>query len=427
MDEQGYFRILGRVDDMIIRGGENVYPREIEEFLYTHPKVKDIAVVGVPSAKYGEEVMAFIQLREGEQASIDEIKEYFVVALRFDPASALAKKYLTLVANYKEVRLQASLREATRFAQKPKRTEEETYQLCLAVQKAGRIDPSNAQVQKLVGDTAQARAALVETYLSRAKASLDKTDEKTPDAVREKLSIEAYQNVSRALAADPQNAAAPNLKATLWAEISGIVARRLESAEKLIASSRFADAKAQVVFLNDINRKLDNSYEADVRAASYLLNYRWARALFDQKEYAQAEVKVDAALAVKRTDEATALKKRISDLRAQTEATLSFEAALQDIDRLIAKGELIAAQRKIDSLAKGATGQAKLASLDDRGEIVRANLKGLYERAVEAYREENFKAAIELLETVVAIDESYEQAADYLDKAQSKQKLLEQF
>jgi fatty-acyl-CoA synthase len=53
-----------------------VYPREIEEFLYTHPKVKDIAVVGVPSEKYGEEVMAFIQLREGERASIDEIQEY---------------------------------------------------------------------------------------------------------------------------------------------------------------------------------------------------------------------------------------------------------------------------------------------------------------------------------------------------------------
>jgi fatty-acyl-CoA synthase len=75
-DEQGYVQILGRVDDMIIRGGENVYPREIEEFLYTHPKVKDIAVVGVPSEKYGEEVMAFIQLREGERASIDEIQEY---------------------------------------------------------------------------------------------------------------------------------------------------------------------------------------------------------------------------------------------------------------------------------------------------------------------------------------------------------------
>jgi TolA-binding protein len=157
------------------------------------------------------------------------------------------------------------------------------------------------------------------------------------------------------------------------------------------------------------------------------LNYRWAKALFDQKEYAQGEVKADAALAVKRTDEAAALKKRISDLRAQTETNTSFEAALQDIDRLIAKGELIAAQRKIDSLTKNTTGESKLASLDDRGEKVRANLKDLYDTGVGAYRDEDFKAAIELLETVVAIDEGYEQAADYLDKAQSKQELLEQF
>ena len=76
MDEDGYFSILGRTDDMIIRGGENVYPREIEEFLYTHEKVEDVAVVGVPSEKYGEEVCAFIKLKEGEQATEEEIKSF---------------------------------------------------------------------------------------------------------------------------------------------------------------------------------------------------------------------------------------------------------------------------------------------------------------------------------------------------------------
>jgi len=76
MDEDGYIKILGRIDDMIIRGGENVYPREIEEFLYTHPKIKDVAVVGVPHSEYGEEVAAFIQLKEGMEANIDEIKQY---------------------------------------------------------------------------------------------------------------------------------------------------------------------------------------------------------------------------------------------------------------------------------------------------------------------------------------------------------------
>jgi fatty-acyl-CoA synthase len=76
MDENGYCKITGRLKDMIIRGGENIYPREIEEFLYTHPKIKDVQVVGVPSEKYGEEVVAFIQLKEGESATQEEIKEF---------------------------------------------------------------------------------------------------------------------------------------------------------------------------------------------------------------------------------------------------------------------------------------------------------------------------------------------------------------
>ncbi|MCL6638157.1 MAG: AMP-binding protein [Firmicutes bacterium] len=76
MDENGYCKITGRLKDMIIRGGENIYPREIEEFLYTHPKVKDVQVVGVPSEKYGEEVVAFIQLKEGMSATAGEIKEF---------------------------------------------------------------------------------------------------------------------------------------------------------------------------------------------------------------------------------------------------------------------------------------------------------------------------------------------------------------
>lgn len=76
MDKDGYFKITGRIKDMIIRGGENIYPREIEEFLYTHPKVKDVQVVGVPSEKYGEEVMAFICLNQGEETTAEEIKEF---------------------------------------------------------------------------------------------------------------------------------------------------------------------------------------------------------------------------------------------------------------------------------------------------------------------------------------------------------------
>jgi fatty-acyl-CoA synthase len=76
MDEAGYVRITGRAKDMIIRGGENVYPREIEEFLYTHPEVSDVQVYGVPDEKYGEKIAAAVQLRQDSDVTAEDIKEY---------------------------------------------------------------------------------------------------------------------------------------------------------------------------------------------------------------------------------------------------------------------------------------------------------------------------------------------------------------
>ena len=72
----GYFKITGRIKDMIIRGGENIYPKEIEDFLYTHPKVKDVQVIGVPDKDYGEEIMACIILQDGQTCTEDDIKKY---------------------------------------------------------------------------------------------------------------------------------------------------------------------------------------------------------------------------------------------------------------------------------------------------------------------------------------------------------------
>ena len=76
MDASGYVRIVGRIKDMIIRGGENVYPREVEEFLYQHPAISEVQVFGVPDEKMGEEVCAWIQLNEGARLSADEVKAY---------------------------------------------------------------------------------------------------------------------------------------------------------------------------------------------------------------------------------------------------------------------------------------------------------------------------------------------------------------
>lgn len=76
VDADGYYKITGRLKDMIIRGGENVYPREVEEFLYTHPKVAEVQVIGVPDERFGEEVMAWVTLKPGEAADAEEIREF---------------------------------------------------------------------------------------------------------------------------------------------------------------------------------------------------------------------------------------------------------------------------------------------------------------------------------------------------------------
>jgi len=76
LDQEGYCNIVGRLKDMLIRGGENIFPREIEEFLFTNPKIEDVQVIGVPDPKYGEEVCAWIKLRPGEAATAEEMRAF---------------------------------------------------------------------------------------------------------------------------------------------------------------------------------------------------------------------------------------------------------------------------------------------------------------------------------------------------------------
>jgi fatty-acyl-CoA synthase len=96
MREDGYVNIVGRLKDMIIRGGENIYPREIEEFLHTHPKISDVQVIGVPDAKYGEEVCAWIRLREGQSSTPDEIRDY----CRGQIATYKIPRYVRFIAEF---------------------------------------------------------------------------------------------------------------------------------------------------------------------------------------------------------------------------------------------------------------------------------------------------------------------------------------
>ena len=96
VDCEGYYKVVGRIKDMIIRGGENIYPKEIEECLYTNDKISDVQVIGVPSEAYGEEVMACVILKEGETMTEEEVKDF--VAARM--AKHKVPKYVRFVTSF---------------------------------------------------------------------------------------------------------------------------------------------------------------------------------------------------------------------------------------------------------------------------------------------------------------------------------------
>ncbi len=96
MDADGNFRITGRLKDMIIRGGENIYPKEIEEFIYTHPEVQDVQVIGVPDKKYGEEIMACIVLKDSATVTVEEMRNYIAASM----ARHKVPKYIDFVDGF---------------------------------------------------------------------------------------------------------------------------------------------------------------------------------------------------------------------------------------------------------------------------------------------------------------------------------------
>jgi hypothetical protein len=357
---------------------------------------------------------------------IPRIRQYFMTALQFDSENDKAQQYLYLIDNFKSQKLQASKDKAAALAAKAKRSDDDTYALAVSLGNAAKIDPKDAQVQKLITDTTADRKALAATYLDKSQAALKDLNEKTPTATREKKYVEAYQSAARAATLDPKNAAALKQVDSAKAELTRMVGQRVEAITKLVAARSFTDARAQVRALNDLNQALGSAYNADVQASTYNLNYQWASYLYAvKKDYSTAQARVDAALAVKRTDEAVALRRQISAAGGKAAGALSFDAAIKEIDRLIGAGDLVGAHRAILNARKGAADADSQGKLKDRDQAIVGRLKDIYDQGVQAYRDENFKTAIERLKVVVGVQSDYEQAVDYLEKAQSKQKVLD--
>ena len=377
-----------------------------------------------------EEGIALYQLaliKRAEYQRVGEVRRYFEVALRFDPNSRQAQAYLELVDSYRTAETRKRLREAESLLKKSKRSQQEDYALCLAVARAGQLAPEDDEVAALRRQTAETRGTLVSLYLANGRQARSKAKTESVVNAREKLYIEAFASFNRALAVEPQNSAAQTEKNSLATAGKAIVSEHLEGAKLLAAKGKFAEARKEAALVEDLNRRLGHPFDGEVVELSYSLNYRWARSLFERRDYPAALVRANAALAVRKTEEAAALRGRILQARQKSQSGLSYEGALGEADRLLAEGDLAGAYSRLDSLVRGTKDRARLAALETRLEKVRAQVPALYEKALGFYRAEDFQKAVELLETVVAIDVEYEQAAGYLDKARIKQKLLEQY
>lgn len=382
--------------------------------------VKSKIVTDAGIAAYNETLV-----QKGELSQVESIKAYFINALRFDPGNTTAQRYLTLATNFKAAYLQDILKKARALANKKDgRSEEETYRLCVLVQEASTIDAKDPELLKLDKDIAVARDALVNAYLAKANAALDKRAKATTDSSKETLAVTAFQSLAKASAADPSNAKARTLLSQVKPDVTAIIQKSLKSIPALLDSASYTKARTQIDLAANLSTKLGGSYDAAVSKAYYDLYFAWASYFYNKKDYAQAEPKIAAALAAQKDPAALALRQKIAVLKDQSEQGANFEEGLANVDSLIKRGSLAPAMRILSALAVKTTEKAKLDQIEERRARIKGALADAYARGVAAYQAEKFDVAIDALDDIVGIDPGYQQAADYLEKARAKQQIL---
>ena len=358
---------------------------------------------------------------------VDVIKEYFRVALKFDPGNEAAQQMLTNIELYRSNKMRESLTEARLILQKPNLKDDEIIVLLLAVAKANTLDPKSPEVVKLKTDTDTIRKNTISTKVTAAKSAIEKASKATTDASRDDLLISAWASVLQALKVAPNDAEALKVHDTLEQQIATMVDNRLHGVEKLIETAKFTDAKTQIDGADDLNLKLGGTSTKVIAATRYTLYASWAKNLFDKKDYPAAEARANQALALRRDKEMLTLLQNISDNRSKELSGALFVSTLAEIDKLIAGDDLVSAQGKLNTLAAAVKDADKQKQMDVRRKKISATVPELYTAGVQAYRGEKFDAAVKALSTVVAINPNYEQAKDFLDKAKQKKKLLDQY
>jgi len=363
----------------------------------------------------------------GDISASGKVQRYFEAALRYDPSNTEAARYLALVEDYRASRFSAAVKDADLLLRKRGRSSDDEYKLLLSVRKAQAIYPRDDATVRLVKATTDLRKAFVAARLTEAVAIRATVTADSRDSTREKAYIDAFKVVIKVRDVDPGNMDGSRAFRELKSEIAAIVEKRIAAVNALTAKRSFDEAQSMLALVKDLDSKIDKAFSHDIAKAEYGLYLSWARYHESRKEWSKADARVRTALAVQKGSEAMALQKRIATAAATEERGATFGAGLANLDRYIAAGELLRAQRLLASLSRTTTHSADRAELDKRRKQMIEAIADVYATAVSAYRDERFKDAVAAFETVVAIDSTYQDAAEYLDKARTKQKLLDQY
>lgn len=363
----------------------------------------------------------------GDVSASAKVQRYFEAALRYDPGNAEASRYLALVEDFRASRFSAAVKDAEALLGKPARSPDEEYRMLLAVQRASAIYPTDESARKLVKSTAEIRDAYVVLRLAEVEKTRASVTPESKDQAKEKAYIDSFRLVLRARDVKPGDGAVAKAYKELKSEIGAIVEKKLVGVDAQITKNSFDAAKTVLSLLKDLNLKIGGTFTPDIAKTEYRLYLAWAKYHESRKEWSKANARVQTALVLQKGSEAVALQKRIRDAADAEERGATFEAGIKNLDLYIRSGELLRAQHLLASLSKSTTTSAGRTTLDQRRKKIIESVAGVYDAGVKAYREEQFKDAVAAFETVVAIDSTYGDAADYLDKARTKQKLLDQY
>lgn len=374
-------------------------------------------------------VRRYISELEEEEAyeKITEIKEYFIVALRLDPENQRAGDYLKKTESFVSRKVDEKVAKARAFLAKKKRTEKEDFQLAVLVQQAYELEPRNGDVIDLRNGIRELRERLVAQYLEIARLCGKSIGNNDDEEKKTKQYTECMENITMALLIDPGHREAKKEKKVMQDDIAGLFDARVKKAAALYKAGEFQKAEKSLDTLRELDVLLDKRYDGVLKDLYYNINYRWARMLFGEREYAAAEAKIKKAAGIKKTREAAVLMNDIEKQKEKNDFTEGFDDFIAELDGYIKRRDFLRAYDKLAYGLEKAVEPSQRNIIKKRKQTFDEELGKVYEEAVEFYVEENFREAIRLFGIIIDVKENYKQAKSYYHKALSKQRLLDSY